>query len=83
MPKVAVADQTIMDAALPAAISRISEGLRTALKSGIEAEIAGLPVSEREEAAQRAFNYVYRQEYKAIAEADPVTEYERLYGGTT
>jgi hypothetical protein len=82
-PKVAVVvDQTIMDAALTAAMLRISDGLRTALKTGIEAEMAGRATTEREAAARRAFDYVYGQEYKAIAEADPVTEYERVYGQT-
>lgn len=51
------------------------------MKSALEPEIAGRPLTDREAAAPRAFDYIYGQEYKALVQADPMTEFERLYGG--
>jgi hypothetical protein len=76
LPQVAIViDKTVLDAAL----GRISDLHREALKSALEAEIAGRPLTDREAAARRAFDYVCRQEYRPVPH-DPLTEFERLYG---
>ncbi|MGD1091502.1 MAG: hypothetical protein ABSB35_05845 [Bryobacteraceae bacterium] len=77
LPQVAIViDTTVLDAAL----GRISDVHREVLKRALEAEIAGRPLTDREAAARRAFDYACRQEHKAAAHDDPVTEFERLYG---
>jgi hypothetical protein len=66
-------------ATFEAALAQISPEHRAAYKSSLEAEVAGRPLTDRESAARRAFDYVCRQEYRS-APRDPVTEFERLYG---
>lgn len=78
-PKVFV-DDAVQDAVILAVLGRISDGHRKALISALDAAIAGRPLTDREAAAQRAFDYLYAQEFKAYVQADPVTEFERLYG---
>src|ERR1700677_2153318 len=82
LPKAPVIDDTVQDAVILAVLGRISDRHREALKSALEAAIGGRPLTDRESAAQRAFDYVYSQEFKAYVQADPVTKFERLYGGT-
>jgi hypothetical protein len=65
--------------AFEAALAQSSPEHRAAYKSSLEAEVAGRPLTNCESAARRAFNYIWRQEYRAVAK-DPVTEFERLYG---
>ncbi|MGD1091638.1 MAG: hypothetical protein ABSB35_06540 [Bryobacteraceae bacterium] len=78
LPKAAVAvDAAVLDAAL----GRISNGHRATLKSALEAEIAGRALTDHEAAARLAFDYVCRQEYRAATHNDPLTEFERRYGG--
>jgi hypothetical protein len=66
-------------ATFEAALAQISPEHLAAYKSSLEAEVAGRPLTDREWAARRAFDYVCRQEYRSTPK-DPVTEFERMYG---
>jgi hypothetical protein len=79
LPRIAIVFDT---AVLDAALGRISDAHRAALKIALEAEVAGRPLTDHQAAPRLAFDYVCRQEYNAAAHDDPLTEFEHRYGGS-